>query len=91
MRCGPPEIKGPQPGVETALTCILDHVGPQLSSPGLLLAARQHHPGYGVPEDRFDSFFIAIRNVFCVILGEVWSPDIDASWRRLLDEFAAIR
>ena len=77
--------------VETAIVCVLDHVGPKLSSPGILLAARQHHEGYGVPDDLFDSFFIAMRNVFCDILGEDWSPAIDASWRRMLAEFAAYR
>ena len=68
--------------VETACTCILDYVGPQLSSPGILLAARLHHDGHGVPEDLF---------VFCSILGADWSPDVEASWRWLLDELAAIR
>lgn len=79
------------PMVEAALICNLDHVGPQLSSPGILLAARLHHDGSGVPEDLFDSFFIAMRDVFCSLLGADWSPDVEASWRRLLAEFAAIR
>ena len=77
--------------VETALLCVLDPVGPRLSSPGILLAARLHHEGYGVPENLFDSFFIAMRDVFHNILGADWSPTIDASWRQLLAAFAAYR
>jgi hypothetical protein len=66
-------------------------VGPKLSSPGVLFAARQHHEGYGVPEDLFDAFFIAMRDAFRDILGHDWTPEVDASWRKLLSDFAAIR
>jgi hemoglobin-like flavoprotein len=77
--------------VETAITCILDHVGPRLSSPGILFAARQHHEGYGVPADLFDAFFVAMRDAFRDILGPEWTPEVDANWGRLLADFAAIR
>src|ERR1700754_3081811 len=77
--------------VETAITCILDHVGPRLSSPGILFAARQHHEGYGVPDEKFDAFFIAMRDAFHEILGAEWTSEIDASWRNMLADFAAIR
>lgn len=77
--------------VQTGIECILDHVGERLSSPGVLLAARHHHDGYGVPDDRFDAFFIAMRDAFRDCLGEDWTSDVDASWSRMLAEFAAIR
>jgi hemoglobin-like flavoprotein len=77
--------------VETAITCILDHVGPRLSSPGILFATRQHHQGYGVPDDRFDAFFVAVRDTFREILGAEWTTAVDASWREMLADFAAIR
>lgn len=77
--------------VQQALECILDHVGEQLTSAQIIAAARQHHGGYGVPEGRFDDFFLAMRDAFRRILGEGWTPDMDLGWDRMLAAFAAMR
>ena len=77
--------------VQQGFECILDYVGPRLTAPQIISAARQHHAGYGVPDGRLDEFFVAMRDAFREIMGEDWTPRMDAEWRRLLEAFAAIR
>ena len=77
--------------VQQGLECILDYVGPRLTSPQILAATRQHHDGYGVPAERFDDFFTAMRDAFRDILGEAWTPAMEREWAALLRAFAAIR
>lgn len=77
--------------VQQAFECILDYVGPRLTAPQILSASRQHHQGYGVPDDLFDAFFPAMRDAFREIMGEDWTPAMETEWESLLAEFAAIR
>ena len=77
--------------VQQAFECVLDYVGPRLTAPQILSASRQHHQGYGVPDDLFDAFFPAMRDAFREIMGEDWTPVMEAEWEGLLAEFAAIR
>ncbi len=77
--------------VQQGFECILDYVGPRLTAPQIISAARMHHEGYGVPDGRFDEFFIAMRDAFREILGKDWTPVMEAEWSELLKEFAAIR
>ena len=44
-----------------------------------------------MPDEKFDAFFIAMRDAFREILGAEWTSEIDASWRNMLADFAAIR
>lgn len=77
--------------VQEGFECILDYVGPRLTAPQIISAARLHHDGYGVPAARFDDFFIALRDALREILGSDWTPAMETEWDRLLAEFAAIR
>lgn len=77
--------------VQVAFTCILDQVGEKLTAPGVISAARLHHEGYGVPDGRFDAFFVAMTEAFRDILADDWTPERIASWRALMAEFAAMR
>ncbi len=77
--------------MQQGLECILDYVGDRLVAPQIIASSRIHHDGYNVPAERFDSFFIAIRDAFRDILGADWTPDKEREWARLLAEFAAIR
>ena len=76
--------------VQQAIECILDYVGPRLTSVHIIAAARQHHDGYGVPAQRFDDFFVAMRDVFRDRLGADWTPAMEQEWAALLRAFAAI-
>lgn len=77
--------------MQQALECIVDYVGDRLVAPQIIASSRVHHDGYAVPADRFDSFFIAIRDAFRDILGAEWTPDMERQWAAMLVEFAAIR
>ncbi len=77
--------------VQQGFECIIDQVGPRLVAPQIIAAARMHHDGYGVPAERFDDFFVAMRDTFRDLLGRDWSLAMEASWEKLLREFAAMR
>lgn len=77
--------------MQQGFECILDYVGPRLTAPQIIAAARQHHDGYGVPAERFDDFFAAIRDAFREILADSWTPDMETEWAALVREFTAIR
>lgn len=77
--------------VQQGLECILDYIGPRLTSPQIIAAARMHHDGYGVPAERFDDFFTAVRDAFRDLLAKDWTPEMEAEWAGLLRAFAAIR
>jgi hypothetical protein len=46
----------------------------------------QSHDAYGTPRDLFGKFFGVIAATMREVLGNDWSPEIDAAWRELLDE-----
>lgn len=77
--------------VQQGLECILDHAGEQLIAAQIIAAARQHHSGYGVPSERFDDFFLAMRNAFRDILGPMWTQEMERAWEDMLADFAATR
>lgn len=77
--------------MQQVLECILDQIGEQRIAPQIISAARMHHEGYGVPADRFDTFFVAVRDTFRAIAGDDWSPEMDGAWERMLTAFAAAR
>ncbi|RYG32734.1 MAG: globin [Burkholderiales bacterium] len=77
--------------VQQAFECIIDYVGPRLVAPRIIASSRIHHDGYGVPAERFDDFFVAMRDTFRDLLGRDWSPEMEEAWAELLREFATIR
>ena len=46
----------------------------------------QSHDAYGTPRELFGKFFGVIADTMREVLGNDWSPEIDAAWRNLLDE-----
>jgi hemoglobin-like flavoprotein len=77
--------------MQQALECILDYIGDRLVAPQIIASSRIHHDGYSVPAQRFDSFFVAIRDVFRDILGADWTPEMEREWAGLLDAFGSIK
>jgi hemoglobin-like flavoprotein len=76
---------------QQAFECIIDYIGPRLTAPQIIAAARTHHEGYGVPPERFDDFMLAIRDTFRDLLGSAWTADTEKSWKELLEAFASFR
>lgn len=77
--------------MQQGLECILDYVGDRLVAPQIIASSRIHHDGYNVPADRFDSFFVAVRDTFRDILGPDWTAAMEREWAGMLGEIAAIR
>jgi hemoglobin-like flavoprotein len=50
----------------------------------------QSHDAYGTPRELFGKFFGVIADTMREVLGHDWTPEIDAAWRKLLDEIDSL-
>jgi len=75
-------------GSMLALTieAILDFAGERTGHFRLIECEISSHDAYGTPRELFIAFFGVIAQTLREILGADWSPEIDAAWRKLLDE-----
>jgi hemoglobin-like flavoprotein len=75
-------------GSMLALTieAVLDFAGPRAGHFRMIECEISSHDAYGTPRDLFIAFFGVIAGTLREILGADWSPEIDAAWRKLLDE-----
>ena len=75
-------------GSMLALTidAILDFAGPRTGHFRMIECEISSHDAYGTPRDLFIAFFGVIAGTLRDILDQDWSPEIDAAWRKLLDE-----
>jgi len=78
----------PVKGSMLALTidAILDFAGHRTGHFRMIECEISSHDAYGTPRDLFIAFFGVIAGTLREILGADWSPEMDAAWRRLLDE-----
>jgi hemoglobin-like flavoprotein len=82
----------PVKGSMLALTidAILDFVGPRSGHFRLIECEISSHDAYGTPRDLFIAFFGVIARTLRDILGDEWSPEIDAAWHNLIGEIEAL-
>ena len=82
------EGSGPVKGSMLALTieAVLDFAGERRGHFRLIECEVSSHDAYGTPRDLFIAFFGVIAGTLREILDQDWSPEIDAAWRKLLDE-----
>ena len=82
----------PVKGSMLALTidAILDFAGPRTGHFRMIECEISSHDAYGTPRDLFIAFFGIIARTLREILGDDWSPEIDAAWRHLIDEVEAL-
>ncbi|MBR1142195.1 globin [Bradyrhizobium sp. AUGA SZCCT0431] len=75
-------------GSMLALTidAILDFAGPRTGHFRMIECEISSHDAYGTPRDLFIAFFGVIAGTLREILDQDWSTEIDAAWRKLLDE-----
>jgi hemoglobin-like flavoprotein len=75
-------------GSMLALTidAILDFAGERTGHFRLIECEVSSHDAYGTPRELFAAFFGVIAETLREILGDDWTPEIDAAWRRLLGE-----
>ena len=77
--------------VQTSIEYILDFVGENKLAPILIPSERSDHEGYGVPNETFDEFFIAMRDVFAGLLGNEWTVEMAREWEALLAGLKAVQ
>jgi hemoglobin-like flavoprotein len=82
----------PVKGSMLALTidAILDFVGPRTGHFRLIECEISSHDAYGTPRELFIDFFGIIARTLREILGDDWSPEIDAAWRNLIGEIESL-
>ena len=79
-------------GSMLALTieAILDFAGPRTGHFRMIECEITSHNAYGTPRDLFIAFFGVIAGTLREVLGADWSPEIDAAWRKLLEEIEGV-
>ncbi len=69
------------------LEALLDCAGGDAYAVSLVEIERVNHVGLGVEPEVFDTFFRVVMTVFKEILGDDWTDEMDAAWRRVLARF----
>ena len=69
---------------------ILDFTGPRSGKFRMIECEVSSHDAYGTPRDLFVAFFGVIAATLRELLGEDWSPQIDAAWQQLLHELQGV-
>jgi hemoglobin-like flavoprotein len=85
---GSEPVKGSM--LQLTIEAILDFAGPRTGHFRLIECDVSSHDAYGTPRELFVAFFAVIAETVQEILGAEWSPEIDAAWRKLLDEIARV-
>ncbi len=75
-------------GSMLALTidAMLDFAGERTGRFRMIECEVQSHDAYGTPRELFGKFFGVIAETMREVLGNDWSPEIDAAWRKLLED-----
>jgi len=72
--------------LELALDAILDFAGERKAAHRMIFCEVQSHAAYGTSPELFNVFFEVIADTLRDLLGDAWTAEIDAAWRRLLVE-----
>jgi hemoglobin-like flavoprotein len=65
-----------------AFQCLLDVDGAYAAN--MIRAERVNHMGLDVPPEAFGQFFPVVMQTCREVLGEAWTPEVDAAWAGLL-------
>ena len=79
-------------GSMLALTidAILDFAGDRTGHFRMIECEVSSHDAYGTPRELFGKFFVVIADTMREVLGDDWTPEIDAAWRDLLAEIDGV-
>jgi hemoglobin-like flavoprotein len=69
---------------------MLDFAGDRSGRFRMIGCEVQSHDAYGTPRELFGKFFGVIAGTVHEVLGDDWSPKIDAAWRKLLADIDAL-
>ncbi|MEQ9434767.1 globin [Hyphomonas sp.] len=70
--------------LQQAFECLIDVAEGGRMAGVVLGAERVNHESYGVPDNLFDAFFLAIRDSVKASLADDWTAETSAAWTRLL-------
>ncbi len=73
-----------------AFECILDLGGAGDYAANLIAAERINHEGVGVPHAVFGRFFPILAQTCQELLGQDWTPEVNAAWAELLAQIAKL-
>ena len=65
---------------------ILDFIGDNLFAANMIQCEVITHSGYDVPPQVFRVFFATVAATIREQLGDDWTPEIDAAWKKLLKD-----
>lgn len=68
------------------IDAILDFARERTGRFRMIAAEVSSHEAYGTPRDLFIAFFGIIAQTLREVVGADWSDEIDAAWRKLLDD-----
>lgn len=71
-----------------ALDGLIDFVGARNYADNLIRSEIINHEGLGVPPAVFATFYAVVMETFREAMGEEWTAETDAAWRRLLSALA---
>lgn len=66
----------------------LDYIGRGAYAANLIACEVVNHENLGVPPTVFATFFATVKETFCDILGEDWTPGYEQAWQALLADLA---
>ena len=69
-----------------AIDAILDFAGERQGHFRMIACEMLSHHAYGTSRELFFAFFRVIAETLRELLGEEWSPQMDAAWKKLLAE-----
>jgi len=72
------------------IDAILDFADERIGHFRLITSEVSSHDAYGTPRELFIALFAIIAQTLREVLGADWSDEIDAAWRKLLGEIAAL-
>jgi hemoglobin-like flavoprotein len=72
--------------LELAIEAILDFVGERKASHRLIFCEVQSHDAYGTTPELFNAFFTVIADTLREVLGNDWTAEFDAAWRKLRED-----
>ena len=68
------------------IDAMLDFAGERSGRFRMIECEVQSHDAYGTPRELFGKFFGIIATTMREVLGNDWSPEIDAAWRKLVGD-----
>ena len=69
-----------------AIEAMLDFAGDRSGHFRMIECEVASHDAYGTPRKLFGEFFGVIADTVRELLGNDWSPEMDAAWRKFLDD-----